>query len=169
MGSRVNGFVAHVAVFREVKVLDLRPLQSVPGIRFVQADVMSLGQGFTNVADSVSCLHALEHFGPGRYGDPVNYDGWKMGLAALTRMLEVGGILYLSVPTGYEQRVEFNAHRIFSLPFLRDTLLKDFSIEQCAFVNDAGDLIDNVDVWGPEAERSFGATYGCSIWVLRKK
>lgn len=40
-GSRVDGFVAHVASFRECKVFDVRPIStSVPGVVFRQADLM---------------------------------------------------------------------------------------------------------------------------------
>ena len=46
--------------------------------------------------DSLSCLHALEHFGLGRYGDPVNYDGYLLGLNNLWAMLKKGGKFYFS-------------------------------------------------------------------------
>lgn len=170
VGSSIYGFVSHVASFRDVEVLDIRAVTSVvPGITFVQQDLMSLDPAWEGAADSVSCLHALEHFGLGRYGDPVDYEGWRKGLAGLSRLVEPGGTLYLSVPTGQRQRVEFNAHRVFSLPFLRDQLTKNHDIEQLAFVRDAGDLVTDVDPHGPDAESSFRASYGCSVWVLRKR
>lgn len=170
VGSRIDGFVAHVASFRDVEVLDVRPLDSaVRGITPIQHDLMALDPTYYAIADSVSCLHALEHFGLGRYGDRVDYDGWRKGLVALTAMLEPDGLLYLGVPTGEPQRVEFNAHRVFSLPFLRDILEHHFEIQRLAFVTDAGDLIPTLDPHGPGADRSFDAAYGCSIWVLRKR
>lgn len=168
VGSSVYGFVSHVASFREIEVMDVRPITaSVSGITFIQQDVMDLDVAYHAVADSVSCLHALEHFGLGRYGDPVDYDGWRKGLAGLTALLRPGGTLYLSVPTGAYQRIEFNAHRVFSLPYIRDVLAEDFRIQHLAFITDQGDLIPAVDPYGPEAGDSFGATYGCSIWTLR--
>lgn len=170
VGSRVDGFVAHVAAFRDVEVIDIRPLgSSVDGIRFLQHDVTKVDPSFSSITDSLSCLHALEHIGLGRYGDPVDYEGWRMGLAGLTAMVETGGVLYLGVPTGEPQRVEFNAHRVFSLPFLRDVLEERFDVERLAFVGDDGDLVSDVDPHEPAAARSFGAGYGCSIWVLRKR
>ena len=30
--------------------------------------------------DSLSCLHTLEHFGLGRYNDPINVKGFEIGL-----------------------------------------------------------------------------------------
>src|SRR2546430_1015513 len=39
IGSRIDGFVAHVLSFMPVEVIDIRPLTSnVPGLTFVQAD-----------------------------------------------------------------------------------------------------------------------------------
>ncbi|AHB87955.1 hypothetical protein NK55_03035 [Thermosynechococcus sp. NK55a] len=116
VGSRVDGFVAHVASFREIEVIDVRPITApVPGIVFKQADVMNLPDSFHNYCDSLSCLHALEHFGLGRYGDPIAPDGHLLGLKNMAKMLKPGGIFYLSAPVGRE-RVEFNAHCIID-PF----------------------------------------------------
>jgi hypothetical protein len=170
VGSSVYGFVSHVASFREIEVLDVRPLAAqVPGIRFERQDVCKLDASWDGAADSVSCLHALEHFGLGRYGDDVDPDGWTKGLTGLTRLVRADGYLYLSVPTGLDQRVEFNAQRVFTLPFVRDHLTGAFDIDQLAFVADDGSLLSDLDPYGADAERSFDASYGCSIWVLRKR
>lgn len=169
VGSRVDGFVAHVATFREIEVMDVREISAdVSGITFHQMDLMSLPSEWYGSADSVSCLHALEHFGLGRYGDPINFDGWREGLINLFALLEPGGTLYLSVPTGKVQRIEFNAHRVFSLPFLRNALAQYSSINRLDFVRDDGSLISDVDFHGDEAEKSFDSSYGCSIWTLTK-
>lgn len=114
VGSRVDGFIAHLACVRKVEVLDIRPVTAtVDGICFHQIDISKISEDWHGVADCVSCLHTLEHFGLGRYGDKINPDGWKDGLNALHRILKMGGIFWLSVPIGME-RVEFNAHRIFA-------------------------------------------------------
>lgn len=117
IGSRVDGFVAHVASFREIEVFDVRPITSVlPGVIFRQADLMipeAFGTSiFRNYCDSLSCLHAIEHFGLGRYGDPINPQGYQLGIANMSHMLQVGGTFYLSAPIGKE-RVEFNANWVF--------------------------------------------------------
>lgn len=115
VGSRLDGFVAHVASFREVEVLDVGPIsQSLPGVVFRQADLMNaasskLPHGY---CDSLSCLHALEHFGLGRYGDPIDPFCHEKGIANMAVLLKAGGTFYLSCPIGRE-RVEFNAHRVF--------------------------------------------------------
>ena len=118
IGSRVDGFVAHVASFREIEVFDVRPISTeVPGVVFRNADLMdtvtlptAAGEG--GYCDSLSCLHALEHFGLGRYGDPVNPQGYQRGIANMAQLLLPGGTFYLSTPIGKE-RVEFNANWVF--------------------------------------------------------
>ena len=113
VGSRLDGFVAHVAAFREIEIMDIRPLQQeVASVRFVQADLMSESLPLRECCDSLSCLHALEHFGLGRYGDPIDPRGHERGLRNLALLLQPGGRLYLAVPVGRE-RVEFNSHRVF--------------------------------------------------------
>ena len=113
VGSRVDGFVAHVASFREIEVFDVRPITStIPGVVFRQADLMQPLESMTRYCDSLSCLHALEHFGLGRYGDPVDPQGYRAGLANMASILQPGGTFYLAVPVG-QPRVEFNANRVF--------------------------------------------------------
>lgn len=116
IGSRVDGFVAHVASFREIEVFDVRPISTqIPGVQFREADLMctdSLPNSTSNYCDSLSCLHALEHFGLGRYGDPINPVGHELGITNMASLLRSGGKFYLSTPIGKE-RVEFNANRVF--------------------------------------------------------
>ena len=69
IGSRTDGFVAHVASFREIEVFDIRSFSNtIANIKFVQADLMKLNPDLINYTDSISSLHAIEHFGLGRYG-----------------------------------------------------------------------------------------------------
>lgn len=123
VGSRLDGFVAHVAAFRDLDVCDIRPVSvQIPGVRFVQRDLMS-PQEDNQRYDSVSCLHALEHFGLGRYGDPLTQNGYVLGLQNLARLLEEQGKLYLSVPLG-QSRIEFNANRVFAPQTILDLAAK---------------------------------------------
>lgn len=113
VGSRVDGFVAHVASFRDIEVIDIRPVTSkIPGVTFKQADLMANNSLLSSQCDSLSCLHALEHFGLGRYGDLIDPLGYVKGLANMAALLNTGGTFYLATPIGRE-RVEFNAHRVF--------------------------------------------------------
>jgi len=51
---------------------------------------------------------------------------------------------------------------------LRSRLKKDYEIEKLAFVFDDGTMQTNLDPCSDAANMSFGAKYGCSIWVLHK-
>jgi SAM-dependent methyltransferase len=169
VGSRVDGFVAHVASFREIEVFDIRKLStSARGIRFTQCDAMqpdALPEGY---ADSVSCLHALEHFGLGRFGDPIDYNGHLRGWQNLVRLLEPGGILYLSVPMG-PQRVEFNGQRVFSFDYLVSLArTSNLTMAGFSYVDDTGELHADEQIRPLDASNNFGCKVGCGIFEFQK-
>jgi SAM-dependent methyltransferase len=168
VGSRVDGFVAHVAVFRAIEVLDIRATaRSVDNIRFIHLDLLNLPESMVEYCDSLSCLHALEHFGLGRYGDRLDINGHRVGLLNLHRMLKPNGILYLSVPIGKE-RIEFNAHRVFSLTSVLNWTTDLFDLVSFSFVDDAGNLHESAPLSPSSIVENFGLTYGCGIFELRK-
>ena len=114
VGSRLDGFIAHLLTFMPVEVVDIRPLeQPVDGLMFTRDDATTLRVFADDSLRSVSSLHAIEHFGLGRYGDPIRPSAWREAMESLQRVLAPGGVLYFSVPIGRE-RLRFNAHRIFS-------------------------------------------------------
>jgi hypothetical protein len=137
VGSRLDGFIGHLAIFREVEVMDIRPQpQSIRNIVFHQLDLMEeLPQAWVGCTDSLSCLHTIEHFGLGRYGDSLDPEGHQKGLEQLKRMVEPGGVLYLSTPIG-PQRIEFNAHRVFAPDTMIGWFSDGWSIERCAVIDD---------------------------------
>lgn len=169
VASRVDGFVAHLAVFREVEVFDIRPLRtSARNIVFRRCDVMAeIKPEYVDYCDSLSCLHALEHFGLGRYNDSIDPDGHLKGLDGLHRILRGGGTLYLAVPIG-PHRVEFNAHRVFGVPELIRMVSERFSICRFSFVDDAGEFHDNVTLTNSDTGRQFGCQFGLGILELQK-
>ncbi len=169
VGSRVDGFVAHVAVFRRIEVLDIRGQRSqIPNITFTQADIMSDDFPLQDYSDSISCLHAIEHFGLGRYGDTLDTSGHLRGMTNIYRCLKPGGTLYLSTPIG-PQRIEFNAHRVFSLQYLLNWIKPLFTIKTFSLVNDSGDLISPLELSGTNIDTNFGCQFGCGIFELEKK
>jgi hypothetical protein len=156
IGSRTDGFVAHLLVFMPVNVVDIRPLESdLPGLTFFQDDASELANLPTDGIDSLSTLHAAEHFGLGRYTDPVDPNACFQFMSALQRVLAPGGRLYFSVPVGRE-RVEFNANRVFA----PQTILQSFSelkLVSFSFVGDDGRLNENTDPLAlPESEMACG-------------
>ena len=165
VGSRIDGYVAHVLSFRDIEVFDVRPLKSeVAGMTFTCADMMDPPSLAADYADCISCLHALEHFGLGRYGDPVDLDGWKKGLAGLAQMLASGGTLLLAVPVG-RQRIEFDAHRVFH----PETIIAEadklgLSLIDFSAVDDEGRYRT-----APDMTDAKQMAYGCGCFLLRKR
>ena len=170
VGSRVDGFVAHVAAFMEVEVLDIRPQKNLEdsNIRFHRADLMSLDPKWRACTSSLSCLHTIEHIGLGRYGDSIDATGHLKALTALASMLRDDGILYLSFPIG-QQRVNFNAQRVFSLSYMLSKTTRHFELVDLAYVDDQGDLHQ---LGGPSAEEvaeNCGCNNGLAILTLRRR
>lgn len=167
--SLVDGFVAHVAAFRPIKIFDIRPLSSnIPNMEFKEVDLMiAIKDDMVECCDSLSCLHVIEHFGLGRYGDTVDYDGYIFGLDNLYRILKKNGKFYFSVPIG-PQRIEFDAHRVFSIGYLLELFDGKYQIDNFSFVDDNGDLHESVPITEAETQNSFGCIYGCGIFEMTK-
>ena len=166
IGSRLDGFVAHVASFREIEVIDIRPLEnsSHENIKFLQADMMNPAK--VSKTDLLSCLHAIEHFGLGRYNDPIDIDGHIKGIGNLVSMLEKHGILYISFPIGKTDEVHFNAHRVFHPKSIQKnhSIRSQMELIRFDYVDDLGDLHLNTNI-----ESTFGKlNYGCGINTLKK-
>jgi SAM-dependent methyltransferase len=168
IGSRADGFVAHVASFREIELIDIREIHSkVKNVVFRQADLMQLPPDLVDYCDSVSSLHVIEHFGLGRYGDPIDFFGYLKAIDNIAKILKKDGTFYFSVPIG-PQRIEFNAHRVFNVDYLVSILCKDFEISSFSYIDDKGDFHENADWTGIDSKYSFGCQFGCGVFVLRK-
>lgn len=167
IGSRIDGFVAHVAAFRPIEVIDVRELKDTghDNIRFKRMDLMNPAMAESEICDSLSCLHAIEHFGLGRYGDPINPVGHLTGFRNLLKMLKPGGTLYISFPIGPADQVHFNAHRVFRpdsiLGWQSDTPIE---LQTFSFVDDAGNLHKEVPLTAVPAD----IQYGCGIYTFKK-
>lgn len=170
VGSSVAGFVGHVASFREIEVFDVRPLAlEMRNLQFKKRDFMAeLTDELIECTDSLSCLHALEHFGLGRYGDPVDVNGHEKGFENLARMVKKEGMLYLSVPLG-PLRVEFNAHRVFSADYLFNMVKKHFDVKAFTYISDNKKIHIDVPTDAESIKRNFGCKYGCAIFCLKKR
>ncbi len=169
VGSRIDGFVAHVAAFMPVDVFDIRPIKVTnhSNIHFIQADItVNVKADWIGKYDSISCLHALEHFGLGRYGDKLDPNGHKTGFLKLLDMLKPGGKLYIGIPIASQTRIEFNAHRKFHPLDILSWPTGDHHIELKRFdyVDDAGDLHRDVSL----LHQSLKLDYGCGIYTFEK-
>ncbi len=169
VGSRVDGFVAHVASFREIEVFDIRPqTASVRNIRFVTADFMNVSPELHEYTDSLSSLNVIEHFGLGRYGDPIDVNGHLKGLENMNKVLKRGGKFYFSTPIG-PQRIEFNAHRVFSVAYLLKIFEPHYIIDFFSYVNDEGDLYENVALTEALIKNNLGCKFGFGIFEMTKR
>jgi hypothetical protein len=129
VGSRVDGFIAHLLASREVILLDIRPLPyEIPRLTMFEGDIQVESQRKANSYTSVSSLHSIEHFGLGRYMDPIDPLGHEKGLLNLAAMVTEGGFLYVSFPIG-EHVIEFNSQRIID-PLWPQEILNDFELEK---------------------------------------
>jgi uncharacterized protein DUF268 len=171
VGSRVDGFVAHVASFRQIELFDVRPVSAqIPGVIFRQADFMQspkTASAEDAYCDSLSCLHALEHFGLGRYGDPLDPSGHERGLANMARLLVPGGRFYLSTPIGRE-RVEFNANRVFGPEtIIRCAEANGLRLEELTVISGNGD-VSRVEPSEEELLQLARADYNLGVFVFSK-
>ena len=173
IGSRIDGFIGHIATFMSIEVFDIRPLQfNIPNVKFSQIDIMNTKEilKIKGKYNSISCLHTLEHFGLGRYGDIIDLDGYKVGFNNIASLLQESGILYLSTPIGRE-RIEFNANRIFHPKTIID-LAKSNSLEVEAMrVISKGYKIKNIPIEtiNKELEILSKEGYNLGIFILKKK
>tara|TARA_B110000503_G_scaffold104022_1_gene155238 strand:- start:369 stop:1151 length:783 start_codon:yes stop_codon:yes gene_type:complete len=166
VGSRIDGFVAHVASFREIEVIDFRPLKKSchENIKFIQSDLMhphDLGK-----VDSISCLHAIEHFGLGRYGDPIDINGHNKGITNLVNMLSKNGLLYISFPIGCKDEIHFNANRVFRVDtiFKHPSILKKMELIRFDYVDQSGNLHNKANI----KDLNTNANDNCGIYLFKK-
>lgn len=161
VGSRVDGFVTSALVFCKVTVVDVRAMRNPPGgLEFEQADATRLSFEDDSV-DSLSSLHAIEHFGLGRYGDAIRPLGAIEGLQELARVAAPSGRVYVGLPVGQE-RVMFNAHRVLR-PSTVLGALKPLRLLSFSAVSDSGEFVMNCNPADFEA-----ASYACGLFELTK-
>jgi hypothetical protein len=168
IGSRIDGFVAHVASFRKIEVVDIRFLENSEheNIKFIQADLIKIDN--LGEVDSISCLHVIEHFGLGRYGDAIDIDGHNKGIRNLVNLVSKNGYLYISFPIADEDQVYFNANRRFKF----DTIFKHPSIKEFMklirfdFIDEFGNL--HTDIKINDFDVNFNKKYGCGIYTFKK-
>ena len=114
-------------------------------------------------------MHAIEHFGLGRYGDPILSNGYEIGIKNMAGMLTSGGNFYLSTPIGKE-RVEFNANWIFD-PNKIITIAKDqqLVLKSINIINRVNE-IKNIDLTYQKKElyRLSKENYNLAIFTFKK-
>lgn len=167
-GSRIDGFVSHVASFRKIEVFDIRNLEiENENIFFKRFDLLK--DDIKEKTDSLSCLHTIEHIGLGRYGDAIAKNGYAIALRKMITLLSENGIFYLSFPISIKNKIEFNNQRIFSPEYILslDCVNQKLELVRFDFVDKYGliNLNQNVKKIDPKKiEKN-----SCGIFTFRKK
>ena len=162
VGSRLDGFISHCLSFCEVTMLDVRPLPiTVSGLTFLQTDCTKMTKLKSGSLSSISSLHAIEHFGLGRYGAPIDPDGYRKAISEIQRVVKSNGDIIFACPIGRE-RLEFNAHRVFN-PKSIMTLFKQCKLIEFSAVDDNNRFINNADI------KAFDkAEFSCGLFHFKK-
>ncbi len=142
IGSDVR-LIGLLSVITDVYFIDIRPFNPKQKHFFSIESSISCLPLQTESITSLSCLSVAEHIGLGRYGDELDIDGTKKACSELERVLAKGGDLYFSLPIG-EERVCFNAHRIFRTSTIKE-FFPNLKLFELSVVNDSGQYAHNVN------------------------
>jgi hypothetical protein len=126
-------YVALLSKVVPVTMVDIRPL-SLPleSLKFQKGSILDLPFADNSIS-SLSSLCVIEHIGLGRYGDPLDVSGSLKACKELSRVIALGGSLYISVPIESNPKTYFNAHRSFREDdFL--CLFQDFAVLHKAYI-----------------------------------
>ena len=146
IGSKFHTILM-LSCIRKCKYVEFRAptIKRFLGIEFVRSEGQRLPFQDSSIP-FITSLHAIEHFGLGRYGDPIDASGDIRALGEFYRALEPGGICILSIPTNNQKKsyCEFNNQRVYTKA-LFDKMLTDtgFSIKDwviCFYADLSEDL-----------------------------
>ncbi len=175
IGSRVDGFVSHLLSGDiDITIIDIRPLDEINSgsgikpLKFIQADAVNLDYLQDNSIESLSALHSIEHFGLGRYGDAIDPEAHIKAMRAMARVLQYGGYLYFAVPVGREEKLCFNAHRIFS-PV---TILENFeslTLEKIWLLHEMQFYEYTFEDLKAEKFKDMIGEYDCGLYIFKKQ
>lgn len=157
-------FASIVSAFLPIKFFDYRGVDlALSNLSSDLANLVALPLE-SNSVESLSCMHAVEHIGLGRYGDALDPEGDLKALKELERVLARGGSLILVLPVG-KPKVMFNAHRVYSYEQVLSPLC-GLQLKEFALIPDApeeGGLIVNADPRMADLQN-----YGCGcFWFVK--
>jgi len=157
-------FATMASSISKVTLHDFRPPHIIlPGLACKACDLMSL-QYEADSLPSISCMHTIEHIGLGRYGDSLNPLGDRIAVSELVRVLKPGGFMFFVVPVG-QPRLQFNAHRIYSLDMVLEMVKPLVLVEHSLIPDDAVNvgMVDN-----PSSELILRQNHGCGCFIFKK-
>ena len=163
IGSRVYGFITQILSFGVNTVLiDIRKLDTygIENLCFIRDDATELRNLSNNSIESLSAICSIEHFGLGRYGDPIDPEAHIKCFRNIQRVMKANGNFYLSVPVSRKCCLVFNAHRVYSPEFIVSTF-DSMELIEFSHTSDIG-LVKNADVSG------IGDKYYYGLFHFRK-
>lgn len=169
IGSRIDGFISVLSVFMKVHVMDIRKINlNIKNINFIQGDITSEDFDIQSRYSSISCLHSIEHFGLGRYGDKIDPMGHINGFKNLYNLMDIDSKLYISFPISSNPRVEFNEQRVFSFneifKWIKLLKINDLKLVLFSYIDDDSTLHKNVNLFTLDKL----INYGCGIYIFKK-
>lgn len=155
-------FSTAISTYIPTDFYDFRPAKiTLSKLKTKKGNLLSLDFP-DNSVESLSCMHVLEHIGLERYGDPFDPQGDLKAISELKRVVKPGGRLFIVVPMGEIDRIQYNAHRIYSYnSFIIN--FKNFSINKFSFITDSGDFIESA-----KSQDTHNQRYGCGCFELQK-
>lgn len=164
--SSIIQFAGHISAFLPTEYYEFQDLDiNLSGLNVGKADLCHL-QFESSSVQSISCMHAIEHIGLGRYGDSLDPEGDLRAAAELERVVAQKGQLLLAVPISDHPRVEFNAHRIYSYDMLL-AMFPNMKLVEFALIPDKaehGGLIRHA-----KKDLLHGQQYACGCFHFIKK
>lgn len=162
IGSRLDGYIAHLLIFCKVTYVDIRPLSiSVENLNFISGNITELPFKDGSIS-CLSSLHVIEHIGLGRYGDSIDPNGHIKAAEELKRVLAPEGLLLISTVLGRE-KLRFDAHRIFDPETIR-SMFHNLILESFNLIDDRGEKVQENATFA-DAKK---CNYGCGIFIFKK-
>lgn len=159
--SSILSFSSIVSAFIPIKFYDYRPAHlTLNNWQGNSADLCQLifsDNSFT----SVSCMHTVEHIGLGRYGDKIDPQGDIKAVNELQRITSTNGDILFVTPVG-KQRIEYNAHRIYSFELVVQ-MFDNCKLMSFSLITDKGEFIENANPALVKEQQ-----YGCGCFWFKK-
>ena len=132
IGSNLS-FITFVSTLAKIECVDIRHHEiNLDNVEFKIGDINKLPFQDQSVKN-LSSLSVIEHIGLGRYGDLIDILGMEKSVQEFERVIKKDGNLIVSFPVGKENIIEFNAHRICNLEFIKK-LFNNFTLMNESFV-----------------------------------
>lgn len=139
VGSKFTAVVQFSSILKTFFIecrneIEKNTICEIPGMSLGIINAEAQNVGFNDgTVPIITCLHAMEHFGLGRYGDTTDYFGDQKALNEFHRALHDEGYLLLSVPFTIDDapRIEYHNQRVYDYKTV-DTMISSAGFEKMA-------------------------------------